>query len=200
MPRILIALCLWTFATTSLTAGESPTAADADRLRGDVTRLLGELDSDRFEVRRDAAERLEELVAKPELGRFLAGEFQQVLVRPDVSFEVRWHLTRWTKRLPAPEPGLVGDASPEELDQLVRQLDDDSYAVRLGAAQRVEWLSNNPKLVCPLLIRLETPPGRCRAGRRGSTTTGGRLAAGARTVAVERGLSRARVATTGLSP
>lgn len=164
MSRTFFALCLWTFAAAPLVADESPTAADADRLRGDVTRLVGELDSDRFEVRRDAAERLEELVAKPELGRFLAGEFQQRLVRSDVSFEVRWHLTRWTKRLPAPATGLVGDASPEELDQLVGQLDDDSYAVRLGAAQRIEWLSNNPKLVGPLLVRLkrrlaDAPPG-----------------------------------------
>lgn len=156
MSRIFIALCLWTFAAALLAADESPAAADADRLRGDVTRLVGELDSDRFEVRRDAAERLEELVAKPELGRFLADEFQQRLVRPDVSFEVRWHLTRWTKRLPAPESGLAGDASPEELDQLVGQLDDDSYGVRLGAAQRIEWLSNNPKLVGPLLARLKS--------------------------------------------
>lgn len=153
--RALITLCLWTLATTSLTADDRPTAADADRLRGEVVRLLGELDSDRFEVRRDAAERLEELVAKPELGQFLAGEFHQVLVRSDVSYEVRWRLTRWSKRLPAPEPGLSGDASPEEIDQLLRQLDDNSYAVRLGAAQRIEWLSNNPKLVGPLLVRLK---------------------------------------------
>lgn len=146
--RLLIAFGLWMFAGLSLAADASPTAAD-------VARLVGELDSDRFEVRQRAAERLEELVAKPELGQLMADEFQQALVRPDVSFEVRWRLGRWTKRLPAPQPGLVGDASPEELDQLVRQLDDDSYSVRLGATQRIEWLTNNPKLVCPLLIRLK---------------------------------------------
>jgi hypothetical protein len=37
----------------------------------------------------------------------------------------------------------------------VRQLDDDSYAVRLGAAQRLEWLLGNPKLICPLMLRLK---------------------------------------------
>lgn len=156
MLQRLIVLCLLVFTPVPITAGEPPTPADADRLRGDITRLVGELDSNRFEVRKRAAERLDEFVAKPELAQLLADEFQQSLVRPDVSYEVRWRLTRWAKRLPVPRSGPAIDASPEEIEQLVCRLDDDSYSVRLGAAQRIESLANNPKLVCPLMTCLKT--------------------------------------------
>ena len=91
----------------------SPQAVDKDRLRDEVARLIGQLDSDRFEARRAAAERLEQLVAQPELGPFLAAEFQRVLVRPDVSFEFRWRLNRWKGRLPAPPP----DPAAKRLDE-----------------------------------------------------------------------------------
>lgn len=128
---------------------------EVDRIGDDVARLLGQLDSDRFEVRRAAAERLEQLVAKPELGGLLAKEFRRMLLRADLSFEVRWHLMRWSRRLPEPPPEPAGDATPEELDRLVRQLDDDSYTVRLGSAERIEWLTRNPKLLCPLMLRLK---------------------------------------------
>ena len=154
MFRLLVIFCCVTFVAARVLAVE-PSTANRDVLHGEVTRLLDELDSDRFEVRRKAAERLEELVDKPELGRFLAAEFHRVLRRPDASFEVRWHLTRWSRRLPQPPPEPVGDVSPQELDRLVRQLDDDSYAVRLGAAEQIDWLLNNPQLVCPMLIRLK---------------------------------------------
>jgi len=138
-----------------LAVGEPSLAGEEDRIGGDVARLLSQLDSDRFEVRRAAAERLDQLVAKPELGGLLAKEFRRTLLRPDLSFEVRWHLMRWSRRLPEPPPELVGNATPEELDRLVRQLDDDSYAVRLGAADRIEWLTRNPKLLGPLMLRLK---------------------------------------------
>ena len=152
---VLIAIGLCMSAVASLTADEPPAAVSADRLHGEVSRLLGELDSDRFEVRHRAAERLEALVAKPELGRMLADEFRRMLVRPDVSFEVRWQLTRWSRRLPTPGPEPVAEATAEELERLTHQLDDNSYAVRLGAAERVDWLAKNPKLVCPLMVQLK---------------------------------------------
>ena len=135
--------------------GEPSPAAESDRLRGEVARLLGDLDSDRFEVRDRAAQRLEELVGKPELGPLLAAEFQRRLVRADLSFEVRRRLMRWSRQLPSPPAGPPGNASPKELDELVRQLDDDSYAVRLGAVQRLDWLLGNPKLICPVMARLK---------------------------------------------
>jgi len=130
-------------------------AADADnmppnsggdgQLRDKVAKLVEQLDSDRFEARRLAAVRLEELVSRPELGRLLSAEFQRVLIRADVSFEVRWHLEKWYRRLPEVPPDAVDhlsleDASPEQLDRLIRQLDDDSYSVRLGTLRRLKWL------------------------------------------------------------
>ena len=47
-------------------------------------------------------------------------------------------------------------ASPAEVDRLVRQVDDDSCAVRLGAVERLRWLSGSPKLIGPILSRLSS--------------------------------------------
>jgi len=128
---------------------------DKERLHEEVARLLGELNSDRFEVRRQAAEQFEKLVAKPELGQDLAAEFQRVLVRSDISFEVRRQVDRWSRRLPSPRAEPVAEVSSKELDHLARQLDDDSYGVRLGAERRLDWLLGNPKLICPIMLRLK---------------------------------------------
>ncbi len=94
-------------------------------------------------------------MAKPELGPFLAVEFQHALAQPDVSFDVHWHLEHWRRRLPAPPPDLTAAGSMKELDELVRRLDDDSYARRVGAAERLDWLLGNPKLIYPVLFRLK---------------------------------------------
>ena len=109
---------------------------DVDNTR--VARLIRELDSDRFDVRDRAAQRIEQLLAKPEVVPLLAAEFQRVLMRPDVSFEVRWRLEHWRRQLPAPPVRPAGNASAKELDALVAQLNDDFYACA-GAAQRLEW-------------------------------------------------------------
>jgi hypothetical protein len=125
------------------------------RLHGEVTRLLADLNSDRFEVRHKASEQFEKMIAKPELKQALAVEFQRTLIRLDISFEVRRQVERWSRQLPSPPSDVVADASPKELDALVRRLDDDSYGVRVGAARRVEWLLGNPKLSCPIMLRLK---------------------------------------------
>jgi len=137
------------------TAAVSAAAEQEEAIRGEVSRLLEQLDSDQFDARRRAAARLEELVAKPELGRLLAVEFHQTLVRPEVSFEVRWHLQRWCRRLPRVVPKPDQRVSPHELDRLMALLDDDRYNVRVGAAQRLEWLLSDPKLVRPVIDRLK---------------------------------------------
>jgi hypothetical protein len=136
-------------------AGTASPLDVGEGLHGQVARLLGELDSDRFEARRAAAEQFEKLMAKPELRRGLAAEFQRTLVRSDISFEVRRQVERWSRRLPLPPAEAVADVSPKELDVLVRQLDDDSYGARVGAAKRVDWLLGNPKLIYPIMSRLK---------------------------------------------
>ncbi len=138
------------------TGPSSPSAgADRQRLRTEVAGLLGQLDSDDFTIRRHAAERLDALVTMPEHGRLLAAEFRQMLREQNVSFEVRWHLDRWLRRLPVLPPEPPGTASPEELDRLVHRLDADAYAVRLAAVRRLEWLLGNGKLVGPVTLRVK---------------------------------------------
>ncbi len=153
---VLVLLTIWCpafAATPGAGAKGGPTAAD-DRFGNELKRLLGDLDSDRFDQRQRAARRLDELVADPEWRSFLAIEFRRALRRSDISFEVRWHLNRWTRQLPEP-PMEPAAATSEEIDQLVRQLDDDSCAVRLGAAERMDWLLNNPTLACAILTRVK---------------------------------------------
>jgi hypothetical protein len=149
------ALILSLFLAAAPSGAAATPSPDDARLHGDVSRLLTDLNSDRFEVRQKAAEQLEKMVNNAELRRGLATEFQRALVRPDLSFEVRRQLERWSRRLPRPSAEPVPETSPNDLDKLIRQLDDDSYTVRLGASRRIEWLLGNPKLICPILLRLK---------------------------------------------
>jgi len=130
-------------------------SVDPDQLRRQVARLVEELDSDRFSVRRQAGAKLEQLASQPELGRLLAEQFEQVLIRPDTSFEVRKRLEDLCRDLPKVRIEPVDEVSAEELDRLVGQLEDDTYGVRLGATRRLEWLLGNPKLIGPILGRLK---------------------------------------------
>jgi hypothetical protein len=116
---------------------------------------VAKLDNDRYDLRQQAAQKVEELIARPEMGDLLAQEFQRLLLDPGLSFEVRSRIMRWQARLPKASVAPPPDASPAELDRLVRQVDDDSYAVRLGAVQRLQWLASSPKLAGPILVRLK---------------------------------------------
>jgi hypothetical protein len=149
----LFALLLLLSATALGVGGES--AATKDAPREEVARLLQKLDSNRFEERREAAERLEALMNEPEWKQRLADEFQRVLVRADVSFEVRWRLERWIPQLPPGQIEPPGDVSSDELDRLVRQLNAIDYGARVGASRRLDWLLGNPHLASPILKRLK---------------------------------------------
>ncbi len=95
------------------------------------------------------------IVARPEVGPLLATEFQRVLVGGDVSFEVRWHLERWRKRLPDVPTEPIEGVSDEEIDRLIARMDDDSYAVRRAVVDRLRWLLGNPEQIGPIMIRLK---------------------------------------------
>jgi len=136
-------------------ADEPPLRVNLDSLHEEVTRLLAELDSEEYSVRRQAATRLGELVEQPELGEALAAEFQRVLMQAEVSFEVRWHLERFAAKLPPPPRDPPTAVAPEELDRVLQQLDDDSYAVRLGAGRRLEWLLGHPHNAVPMLVHIK---------------------------------------------
>ena len=129
-----------------------PTPVEQERVRGELPGLIEQLDSERYEVRRRAAETLEQWVGRDELGTLLSGEFQRLLLRTDVSFEVRWHLERWARRLPPPPPVPPEAISAAELERLIAWLDDDSHSVRLAAVGRLRWLLGRDEQV-PLLKR-----------------------------------------------
>ncbi len=152
MPRTALILCLLLFTPTAgPAAGDDPCGGVAqEAVRSEVARLLEQLDSDGYETRCDAAARLEQLIDRPELGRLLAIEFQRALRRPEVSFEVRWHLTRWSRRLPKVLPEPAKELSTEQIERLMQELDDDRYAVRLAAVQRLKELLNCDEHVPPL--------------------------------------------------
>jgi hypothetical protein len=136
-------------------AADGPAGNPDEAVRRQVAALLTDLDSPAYNVRRAAAERFEELLAKPELAWLVAAELQQVLVRPDVSFEVRFHAARWSRRLPKVPPAPPADATPAEIDRLIAQLDADDFAARTGASRRLEHLASNPRMVYPVLQRLK---------------------------------------------
>lgn len=149
---LLIFSSFGNFAVTSAEeTGGAPTGEA--KVRPEVAELVGQLDSERFAVRRHAAQRLDALVRRADHGPLLAQEFRQLLGGPNVSYEVRWRLERWLESLPDVSP--AADAAPEELARWIDQLDDDSFAVRTGAADRLDWLEENPKLACRILQLLK---------------------------------------------
>ncbi|HUT10327.1 MAG TPA: hypothetical protein VMY42_07520 [Thermoguttaceae bacterium] len=137
-PIAILALLLLPAVTG---ADEEPATAEQARFGEEVARLIEGLDNDRFEVRRRAAARLEELVADPQWQRLLAEEFHRVLARVDVSSEVRWRLRQWCGRLPEVVRRPAENVSEEGIDRLVEKLDDEAFDVREGAARRLEELS-----------------------------------------------------------
>ena len=139
----------------ALPAGEPLTDARREQVRREVADLVGGLDSSRYEVRQRAAQRLDELVATPALATVLAEEFQRLVVQPDLPFEARWRLNRWRTRLPNGPATAGRTATPAELDHLVAQIDDDSFAVRQGAVQRLQWLAGDATLSGPIMLRLK---------------------------------------------
>jgi hypothetical protein len=136
-------------------AADEAASSEETELRSQISRLLADLDSNRFDTRRRAASTLEKWIERPEMGGVLADEFQRRLIDPGVSFEVRWRLERWARRLPEVSKQPVEEISPAELERLIAELDADSYALRLGASRRIRWLAQNPKLAYPIATRLK---------------------------------------------
>jgi hypothetical protein len=148
-------LACWVLTPNPLCAADPAEGVSRAEIRSQVPRLLRELDSDRFDTRQRAAATIEGWVARPDLGSLLAIEFQQVLIDPRLSFEVRWQLERWSRRLPEVAARPVDDVASADLDQMFAQLDSDSYAARLGASRRLAWLLGSAKLACAITQRLK---------------------------------------------
>ena len=143
-------------AVTTVVAGPAGMGdVDDGQVRREVHRLVEQLDSDRFVDRKAATDRLMDLVAQPALGKILVQEFERILIRLETSFEVRKHLERLSRDLPPAEPEPGGEVSADEIELLVTQLEDDSFAKRMGAAKRIDWVLNDPRMALPVYASLK---------------------------------------------
>lgn len=123
--------------------------------REQIVQWIRQLDADQYELRSEAAARLAQCKAQPELAPLLMEEIHRVMVAADTSFEVRRQLERlWVGQPRAARPQSQ-TISPDEIDRLVQQLEDDQFGTRLSASRRLEWLLENPGLVYPILARLK---------------------------------------------
>jgi HEAT repeat protein len=117
--------------------------------------LIRQLDDSSFDVRQAAAQELERLGREAEYAPGLADQFQRLLCDERTSFEVRTQLAELMRHLPA-----AAAAPPtlpsSEIDHLLELLDDDSFAVRSGAGERLKWLARNPAMICSLVESVKT--------------------------------------------
>ena len=147
----LLALSLIVLVCTARpSSAEPPAASDASTLAR-LSDLVQQLDADRFDTRRRAAEELEELVASGKSAALLARQFRQALARPEVSFELRTQLEGWLKRLPETQPAAQPRVDEDELVRLIEQLEADSHAERLNAGRRLEELAGQEEHAIALM-------------------------------------------------
>ncbi len=155
---ILILVCLLGLSPSA--DGDEPAPAvaspkSAEQVRQEVAHLVKELDADHFHTRQQAAAKLRELADQTPFKELLASELARVLVSPQTSLEVRKQVELLRRTLPQTPPEPAGQITADELDRLLRQLEDDSYGVRLSASQRLQWFLGNPKSVSRILQRLK---------------------------------------------
>ena len=141
----------------SKAGGENPPPVVERRVEqlAEFQRRLQELNSPCYETRRQASERLERWLGMPEMAATLAEQFQQLIVQPELPFEIRWRILTWRTRLPSAKCDPPPMVSGEELERLFRQLDDDSYAVRAGASERLQWMAASERLAKPIMLILK---------------------------------------------
>lgn len=136
--------------------GLAPMAAAAEAPEPEnIAALIGQLDDARFEIRQRAAATLAELSQEPARQEPLSRAIYEVLLQSDTSFEVRSQLEPLLNQLPTTAPPVPLDASIEEIDRLIAQLDASKYAERLGAAARLKWLVTRPRIACEVMTRLK---------------------------------------------
>ena len=95
--RILV-IC-WLLLVSVRLLGTLPARADTPPSKGqrapavsaEIARLIADLDGDRFDLRRRAVARLEELTAEPGSATILSRRIEQVLVMPKYVTAARFH-------------------------------------------------------------------------------------------------------------
>ncbi len=159
-PLVGVLICL--LAAVSPAHGDNPhndTLGAAERRAeqlAEFQRRIKDLDSACYETRRLAAERLENWVGMPEMAGMLAEQFQQLVLQPELPLEVRWRIGNWRARLPKVKTEPPQAVPAGELERLVRQLDDDSYSVRAGALERLQWMAASEYLAKPIILILKS--------------------------------------------
>ena len=124
-----------------------------------IARLIAALDHPDYDYRRRAQEKLQEVAREKDLQPLLAEQIQRVLVKQGVSYEVRSVLVELRRMLPAAETLAPTDVGQAEIDRLLDELDNDSFAQRVGAAERLNWLLGSPaagvRMMTTLKARLQ---------------------------------------------
>lgn len=116
--------------------------------------LIRQLDDPSFNVRQAALQQLQRLSRSPGTATILADQLQIHLCDERTSFEVRTQLAELMRHLQSAAPVPPSLAS-SDVDHLLNLLDDDSFAVRNGAAERLKWLARNPVMMCRLVQTIE---------------------------------------------
>ncbi len=153
---VLAATPLWAggqAATKSTATEPNPPAATS----GEIATFVEALNADRFDVRQRAIRRLEQLAQMPGMQAALAEELERLLLRAETSFDVRSIVEPLLAKLPRSEqePSAASEATGEDVNRLVAQADAPSYSLRVGAAVRLDWLAENPKLAWPIASRVK---------------------------------------------
>jgi hypothetical protein len=154
----LLAAATWLGATLARAADKPVDEQTARR----VAAALDRLDSDQFAQREQAAAELDALVAKPQLGNYLAAEFGRRLLASDTSFEARTRLERYLKYLPRVSldatSGDARDTAPlgdGDIAPLLDRLSDDRSAERDAARRRLDVTLAHVENVGPVLSQVK---------------------------------------------
>jgi hypothetical protein len=119
----------------------SPTLAHAGQpTTEDISALIRQLDDTDYEVRQRSEDRLKELGRIKACRPLLAERFQQVLLQPGTSYEVRNRLLNLRRSLPSPSGSVPAAVDAAELEKLLDELCAASSATRAGAQERLDWM------------------------------------------------------------
>lgn len=150
-PAALLAAVIWPLGAQHVWAEDGPVDVETAR---QVAAALDRLDSDQFAKREQAAAELDALVAKPQLGGYLAAEFGRRLLAGDTSFEARTRLERYLKDLPRVSVESA-PAGKDAIAPLLDRLSDSRSAERDAAARRLEAMLARVENIGPVLVQVK---------------------------------------------